>query len=181
VEAARLVIDRLPDARVYIVGEGELQAELEGRARALGLGDRLTFCGFRRDVAEAFAAFDLAVFPSLWEGTPLTVFEALAMGKAIVATDADGLRDVLTNEVDARIVPRRDAAALADGIVSLAGDASLRQRLATNARQTGAAYDINVFVRKMERLYEVLHETSRATSRQTVMREDLTFLTGGAR
>ena len=181
VEAARLVVDRLPDARVYIVGEGELQAELEGRARALGLGDRLTFCGFRRDVAEAFAAFDLAVFPSLWEGTPLTVFEALAMGKAIVATDADGLRDVLTNDVDAKIVPRRDAAALADAIVSLANDASLRQRLAMNARQTGAAYDINVFVQKMERLYELLHETSRVTRRQTVMREDLTFLTGGAR
>ena len=181
VDAARLVIDRLPDARVYIVGEGELQTELEGRARALGLGDRLTFCGFRRDVAEAFAAFDLAVFPSLWEGTPLTVLEALAMGKSIVATDADGLQDVLTNGVDAKIVPRRDAAALADAIVSLANDASLRQRLATNARQTGAAYDIDVFVRKMERLYELLHETSRATSRQTVMREDLTFLTGGAR
>jgi glycosyltransferase involved in cell wall biosynthesis len=181
VEAARLVTDRLPDVRFYIVGEGELQADLEHRARALGLNDRLTFCGFRRDVAEAFTAFDLAVFPSLWEGTPLTVLEALAMGKAIVATDADGLQDVLTNGADAKIVPRRDARSLADAIVSLANDAPGRQRLATNARQTGAAYDITAFVHKMERLYELLHETSRATSRQTVIREDLTFLTGGAR
>ena len=54
------------------------------------------FSGFRRDVAAALSAFDLVVFPSLWEGTPLTVFEALAMGKPIVATDADGLLDVLT-------------------------------------------------------------------------------------
>lgn len=180
VEAARLVIGRLPRARFYIVGEGEQQGELEARARALGLGDRLTFCGFRRDVAEAFTAFDLAVFPSLWEGTPLTVLEALAMGKAIVATDADGLQDVLTDGADARMVPRRDAAALADAIVALAGDEGGRARLGASARATGAAYDINVFVRKMERLYTLLHETSRATSRKTVMREDLSFLAGGA-
>ena len=53
------------------------------------------------------------MFPSLWEGTPLTVFEALAMGKPIVATDADGLLDVLTDRQDALVVPKRDAAALA--------------------------------------------------------------------
>jgi glycosyltransferase involved in cell wall biosynthesis len=178
IEAARLVADRIPRARFYIVGEGELQNELEARARALELGDRLTFCGFRRDVAEAFSAFDLAVFPSLWEGTPLTVLEALAMGKTIVATDADGLQDVLTDGTDARIVPRRDASALADAIVSLAGDERERARLAANARETGAAYDIDVFVRKMQRLYALLHDTSRSTGRQTIVRSDLSFLTG---
>ena len=54
------------------------------------------FVGFAKDVAGVLNAFDLSVFPSLWEGTPLTVFEALAAGKPIVATDADGLLDVLT-------------------------------------------------------------------------------------
>ena len=62
------------------------------RRSALGLGDRFVFAGFARDVARVVSAFDLSVFPSLWEGTPLTVFEALAMGKTILATDADGLR-----------------------------------------------------------------------------------------
>jgi glycosyltransferase involved in cell wall biosynthesis len=180
VEAAKIVSDRLPDARFYIVGEGELAAELEARARSLGLGERLTFCGFRRDVAEAFSAFDLAVFPSLWEGTPLTVLEALAMGKPIVATDADGLQDVLSNGVDARMVPRRDAAALAESIVALARDPQERERLGARARVTGAQYDIDLFVKKMERLYLLLHATSRATKRQGIMREDLSFLTSGA-
>jgi hypothetical protein len=99
----------------------------------------------------------------LWEGTPLTAFEALAMGKPIVATDADGLADILTSGVDARIVPRRDAPALARAIVDLAGDPQARAALSANARLTGARYDIDVFVRKMERLYEVLHRSSRAT------------------
>ncbi len=179
VEAAKLVLERWPRARFYVVGEGELQSELEARARGLGLGDRLIFSGFRADVAEALSAFDLAVFPSLWEGTPLTVLEALAMGKPIVATDADGLQDVLTDGTDARIVPRRDAQALAAAIVELAGDESTRARLALNARATGAGYDISGFVRKMERLYALLHQTSRATRRTTVLREDMSFLTGG--
>ena len=179
VEAARLVVERLPDARFYVVGEGELHRELEARAKSLGLGDRLTLCGFRRDVVEALSAFDLAVFPSLWEGTPLTVLEALAMGKPIVATDADGLQDVLTPGKDARMVPRRNAAALADAIVSIGTDPQERARLAANARLTGAAYDINRFVRKMERLYTLLHESSRATGRRTIMRADLSFLTSG--
>jgi glycosyltransferase involved in cell wall biosynthesis len=180
VEAARRVVDSVADARVYIVGEGELQAELEARAAALKLGDRLIFTGFRRDVAEALAAFDLVVFPSLWEGTPLTVLEALAMGKPIVSTDADGLKDVLTNGHDAMMVRRRDADALAEGLISLARSPAERTRLGAHAKRTGAQYDIDRFVRKMERLYTLLDETSRPTSRAGILQADLSFLTGGA-
>ena len=79
----------------FVVGEGPLRAGARAQARALGLGDRFVFAGFARDVPRVVSAFDVSVFPSLWEGTPLTVFEALAMGKPIVATDADGLVDVL--------------------------------------------------------------------------------------
>jgi glycosyltransferase involved in cell wall biosynthesis len=180
VEAARPVIDALPSARIYIVGEGELQPELEAQAQSLGLGDRLVFCGFRRDVAQALSAFDMLVFPSLWEGTPLTVLETLAMGKPIVATDADGLQDVLTPGTDAIMVPKRDARALATAIIELAGDAAERARLAANARRTGAAYDIDLFVRKMQQLYVLLVETSRPTKRAGVLRADLGFLNAGA-
>ena len=177
VDAARLVLDRLPDARFYIVGEGELEEQLRARARDHGLGDRLVFAGFQRDVAGALSAFDLAVFPSLWEGTPLTVLEALAMGKPIVSTDADGLKDVLTDGRDALMVPRRDPAALAEAIVRAAGDEALRARLSAHARQTGAGYDIDRFVRKMETLYTLLHQTSRPTRRGGILAADLSFLT----
>ncbi len=180
VDAARQVVDALPSARVYIVGEGELQADLQARADALKLGDRLVFTGFRRDVAEALSALDLVVFPSLWEGTPLTVLETLAMGKPIVSTDADGLLDVLTDGHDAVMVPRRDAGALAGAIVRLAGNPAERARLTANAKITGARYDIDLFVRKMERLYELLHETSRATKRAGILKADLSFLTSEA-
>jgi glycosyltransferase involved in cell wall biosynthesis len=177
VEAARLVLNDRPQAKFFVVGEGPLREPLEQQARALGLTDRFVFAGFARDVAAVVSAFDLSVFPSLWEGTPLTVFEALAMGKPIVATDADGLLDVLQHDRDALIVPRRDATALASAIVRMVDDTPLRERLSAAARESGRAYDIAAFVRKMERLYELLSRVSRATRRKGLAQADLTFLT----
>jgi glycosyltransferase involved in cell wall biosynthesis len=179
VEAIPQVLGQYPDARFCIVGEGELHGELQAQAQALGLGERLVFAGFQRDVAAAFSAFDVAVFPSLWEGTPLTVFEALAMGKPIVATDADGLLDVLTDGRDALIVPKRDGAALARGIVAVLGDPARAAALGAQARLTSQRFDIAAFVRKMERLYVMLHETSRATKRQGILSMDTSFLEEG--
>ena len=174
----RTIADRVPHAQGVIVGEGELEPELRAQASALGLGDRLRFAGFQRDVAAAFSAFDLVVFPSLWEGTPLTAFEALAMGKPIVSTDADGLQDILSNGRDALVVPRANAQALADAVVGLAGDAAKQTTLGAGARATGARYDIRAFVTKMQRLYDLLHATSRATHRAGILHEDLGFLSG---
>jgi glycosyltransferase involved in cell wall biosynthesis len=177
VEAAPALLAKYPRARIYIVGEGELLSALEQQAQALKLGDRLVFAGFHRDVAAVLSALDLVVFPSLWEGTPLTAFEALAAGKPIVSTDADGLMDILTNRHDSIVVPKANAAALTRAIDELIDQPTLAGRLAANARQTGAKYDIGVFVRKMERLYEILQQTSRATRRAGVLQADLSFLT----
>jgi glycosyltransferase involved in cell wall biosynthesis len=176
VAAAPRIVSEHPRARVYIAGEGELEQALREQARALDLGDRLVFLGFQRDVAAVLSAFDILVFPSLWEGTPLTAFEALASGKPIVATDADGLLDILTDDQDARIVARRDPPALARAVGELIDQPELAARLAREARRTGARYDIGVFVQKMERLYEILHATSRATRRAGVLDTDLGFL-----
>jgi glycosyltransferase involved in cell wall biosynthesis len=180
VDAARLVLNDRSDARFYLVGEGPLLESLQQQARALGLGDRFVFAGFAKDVARVVSAFDVSVFPSLWEGTPLTVFEALAMGKPIVATDADGLMDVLTHDRDAIIVPKRNAEALAGAIVRMIDDAGLRERLGAGARVTGRQYDIAAFVSKMERLYTLLHDVSRETHRKGILQADLSFLTSRA-
>jgi glycosyltransferase involved in cell wall biosynthesis len=177
VEAARLVLDVRPQARFVLIGEGPLRAELEARAAALGLGDRFRFLGFVKDVPAALAAFDLAVFPSLWEGTPLTVFEAMAAGRPIVATDADGLAEVLRDGQNAALVPRRDAPALARQIVRLIDDPSERARLAAASRQLASQYDIGAFVRKMERLYDVLVRESRVRRRDVAVLPELAFLT----
>ena len=180
VDAAARVVAARPGVRFVLVGEGPLRSDLEAQAARLGLGDRFVFAGFQRDAARTLSAFDLTVFPSLWEGTPLTAFEALAAGKPIVATDADGLVDILADGHDAVIVPKANADALAEKIVWLVDRPEERARLSAAAYESGRGYDIGAFVRKMERLYTLLHDTSRATRRQGVLRADLSFLTSGA-
>ncbi|PYR37270.1 MAG: glycosyltransferase family 1 protein [Acidobacteria bacterium] len=177
VDAASLVVKDRPHARFFLVGEGPLLGDLQAQAARLGLGDRCVFAGFRRDVAQTLSAFDLCVFPSSWEGTPITAFEALAMGKPIVSTDADGLLDILTDDQDAVIVPRRNAEALARKIVSMIDHPAERGRLALAARQSGRRYDIDVFVQKMERLYTLLHQHAKGSHRHALLDADLSFLT----
>jgi len=176
VDAARMVVDQRPRAKFFLYGEGPLLEPLQQQAARLGLGDRFVFGGFVKDVARVLGAFDISVFPSLWEGTPLTVFETMAAGKPIVATDADGLLDVLTDGHDALIVPTRSAAALAEKIVRLIDAPAERARLTANARETSREYDIAAFVRKMERLYGLLHARSRESRRRAIIETDLSFL-----
>ena len=177
VDAAADVVRQRPAARFFLVGEGPLLDDLQAQAARLGLGERFVFAGFRRDVAATLSAFDLSVFPSLLEGTPITAFEALAMGKPIVSTDADGLLDILTPDRDALIVAKRDASALAARIIWAMDRPDERARLGAAARETGRRYDIDGFVRKMERLYQLLHQVSRASHRRGVLGADLAFLT----
>ena len=110
VDAARLVLERAAAARGSS-SSARGRCGRSSRRRRRRSASAIGSCSpaSRATSPRVVSAFDLSVFPSLWEGTPLTVFEALAMGKPIVATDADGLLDVLTDERDAVIVPKRDA------------------------------------------------------------------------
>ena len=87
---------------------------------------------------------------------------------------------MLTPEHDAIIVPKRNARMLADGLVRMMDEPHTRERVRAAAFETGKKYDITAFVRKMERLYELLHRVSRATKRKGVLVSDLSFLTGNA-
>lgn len=161
VEAAARVAKELPEARFVVVGEGPLQPELEAQAERLGIRDRVVFLGFQRDVAACFASFDVAVFPSLWEGTPLTVFECMAMRKPILSTDVDGLREVLVHDDNAVVVPPRDPEALAREMLRLVRDDALRERIAARAHETSKRFGIQAFVDTMQQLYDVLVERYR--------------------
>lgn len=182
IEAAARVAKQLPQARFVVVGEGPLQPELEAQAERLGIGDRVVFLGFQRDVAACFAAFDLAVFPSLWEGTPLTVFECMAMRRPILSTDVDGLREVLVDGDNAIVVQPRDADALAREMLRIMGDAELRERLAQRAYETSQRFGIQAFVDTMEQLYAVLVGRYRDDGRRPVWDygKDFDFLPAGS-
>jgi glycosyltransferase involved in cell wall biosynthesis len=166
IEAAAILAGKRNDVRIAVVGEGPLLSDLEARARELGVSERVSFLGFQRDVAPAIAAFDVSVFPSLWEGTPLTVFEAMAMSKPIVATSVDGLRDVLGDDDNALVVPPKDPGALARALERVLDEPRLASQLSERARETSRRFDIQRFVHKMERLYDVVVDRYRVSGRR---------------
>ena len=122
------------DIRLFIVGDGELRNELENKVKELDLQDSVTFLGYRKDIAECINSFDFCVLPSVFEGFGLVAIEAFMNGKTIVATDIPGLNEVATKE-NGILVPAKDPVALASAIDKLATDATLRQKLASQAKK----------------------------------------------
>jgi glycosyltransferase involved in cell wall biosynthesis len=166
VDAAATVLARRPDARVLIVGDGDLAAPLREQAHGLGLGDRVLFTGHRTDVRDLLGAIDVFCIASTYEGTPLSLFEAMAAGKAIVSTAVDGCREVLEDGVTGLLAPPRDAAALAAALLRVVEDPGLARRLADSARSASTRYDARDGVRRIEALYdEVLSEMKRRSGR----------------
>jgi glycosyltransferase involved in cell wall biosynthesis len=160
---AAQVTREFSDVRFVLVGDGDLRAELEARAAALGLGDRVIFAGHRADIPAVLAALDVVCISSTYEGTPLALFEAMAAGKPIVSTAVDGCREVLSDERTGLLTPPRDPASLARALVRVRKDPDLRRRLGAEAAVESARYDIAECVRRIESLYdEVLAERGAA-------------------
>lgn len=135
IEMASLLARRLPEATFVIVGDGDLRHDLEAQAKRLGIFDRTTFTGWRADVPEAIAGMDVFVMPSLFEGGPTTVLEAMAMGVPVVATRVGMVPDVITDWVTGVVVEPGDAQALADAVARLLSDSRLRTQLGDRARE----------------------------------------------
>ena len=125
IDAISLIVD--DKLHLFIVGDGELRAELENKAKELNLEDKITFLGYRQDIVECINSFDFCVLPSVFEGFGLVAIEAFMAGKTMVATDIPGLNEVVTKE-NGVLVPAKDAKALAAAIESLATDSILRTR-----------------------------------------------------
>jgi glycosyltransferase involved in cell wall biosynthesis len=134
VDAAPAVLARVPDARLAVVGNGELRAELEQRARALGLDGRLRFFDFVPPAARQLASLDVFVLPSSWEAFPISVLEAMACGVPQIATDVGGTAEAVADDETGFLCPPEDPVALADRLARLLGDAALRARMADASR-----------------------------------------------
>ncbi len=119
IQAMPGVIDKIPDARFFIIGGGELLDEFKSMADSLGLNKKLVFTGFREDVGAFYKLADLFVMSSTEEGLGTAVLDALALGKPVVATMAGGIPEAIKNGVTGKLVPTRDPQALADGIVDI--------------------------------------------------------------
>jgi len=140
-QAAERVLNQTPHARVVIVGDGPLREALTTERDERGLTDRVLFTGYRSDIANVMAAFDVYVQSSLWEGLPIVLLEALASGMPIIATNVGGNPEVVEDGGGGLVVPPANADALAAAMMRVAGDSQLR----AGARTTNAAKFIRQF------------------------------------
>jgi glycosyltransferase involved in cell wall biosynthesis len=119
IDAAAEVLPHHPEARILLIGDGELRPEMERRVRSVHIADAVRFLGSRHDVARILAASDIFVLPSLWEGLPMALLEAMASGLPCIATTVSGTKQVIVPEVTGLLVPPGNTFALRDAMVTM--------------------------------------------------------------
>lgn len=119
VHAAAHVCSQRQDVKFIMVGDGPLHEQTEQLVDKLNLGDRIILAGYRTDIPELLSAMDVFVLTSLWEGLPISLLEAMAMRKPVVATDIKGSREVVSNGETGWLVPPRDPVATGDRIIQI--------------------------------------------------------------
>lgn len=134
VEAAALLQRQRPRLKLVVCGDGDRRADLERLAQTRGISAGTLFLGYRFDIPRILAALDLFCLPSLYEGMPVSVLEAWASGKPVVATDVIGIRDLVTDQVNGILVPPDRPQAMADAIAGLLADPAGMHCMADNGR-----------------------------------------------
>lgn len=154
---AIVLIPKDIDVKFLFVGDGELKREAIKLAKELAVYSRIIFMDFRQDVPNILNAVDIYCLPSLWEGLPIGMLEAMAMNKAVIVTAIDGAKEVIKNMENGILVPVQHPEKLAAALVLLTNDVELRQKLGENAGKTILA-DFNVakMTRQIENVYNII-------------------------
>jgi glycosyltransferase involved in cell wall biosynthesis len=163
IAAIDLLQYNLPELRALIVGDGPLRARLEETARAFRLDPMVRFTGHRDDVPRLLAAADLLVLPSLYEGLPNVVLEAMQFARPVVATAAPGTTEVVVDGETGVLVPVHDPPALAQAIRSLVHDPERARRLGAAGRaRVDAEFRAETMIDQFAALYEELARRKRS-------------------
>jgi glycosyltransferase involved in cell wall biosynthesis len=160
-DAMALVRQKVPDAVLWILGEGPDRPALEQQIADLSLGDSVRLLGFRDNPYSYMASADLFVLSSIFEGFGNVVAEALACGTAVVATDCPyGPSEIITDGVSGLLVPPRDPAALAEAIVRVLTDPELRSALAQEGKRRSRDFTAETISGQYAKVFEdVLHRS----------------------
>jgi glycosyltransferase involved in cell wall biosynthesis len=144
--------------RLLMVGDGEQKRDADALVAITDMSGKIIMQSFRQDVPDILAAADIYVLPSLWEGLPLGLLEAMAMGKAVIASRADGTKEVIHHESNGILVNVENLEEeVAAAITRLSHDPSLRARLGEQARATiTATYSAAKMTREVEEIYREL-------------------------
>jgi glycosyltransferase involved in cell wall biosynthesis len=160
IKAFKKALQSNAELHLLMVGEGDQKNEGVALAETLGLQHAITFQPFRPDVPAVLASGDIYVLPSIWEGLPIGLLEAMAMEKAVIGTNVDGTREVIQHMQNGWLTQGQDVEeAVAEAILTLASDSNLRSTLGTQARKD-MLHDFSAaeMTHQIESLYQsILH------------------------
>lgn len=159
IEAIPQILSQHPDARFLCIGYSrsyhDYESQLERRIQELGLSDRVFFRAYPGPIGDVWQVFDMLVHPSKFDSLPLSILEAMAIGKPIVSTSVGGIPEVITHQRNGLLVPPSDSAALAASVSQLLSDPAEARRLGDAARRDyEASLTPAVMARSLERVYE---------------------------
>jgi len=165
IEAAKHVMEGIPDARFLIVGDGPQKAELEYRIKQLGLSSRFIFAGTRGDVPAILSALDLFVLPSLSEALGIAVIEALLMQVPVVATNVGGVPEIVKSGETGLLVSPKDPIRLGEAIAYMHSNRDEASTMAqAGERRVREMFEISRLAQKQVGLYEMLLARRQAES-----------------
>ena len=141
-DAIALLRRRVP-ARLFILGQGELEGDLRRRIRALGLDEAVTLCGFQPNPWKYISRADVFALTSHYEGFGNVLVEAMACGVPVVATASPGTRDIVEHGVDGLLVDAHEPTAVADALARIVGDAAVRARMSAAARMHAGRFALS--------------------------------------
>lgn len=133
-EAFRLLLQTHPECRLRLVGDGDLRAEMEALAREKGISQAVEFCGMQTDVYPYLHDADIFVLPSIYEGNPMTMIEAMGTGLPIVASRVGGIPDMVADG-QSGILVEPEPESICEGLSRLVEDQVLRQFLGQTAQR----------------------------------------------
>lgn len=157
-EAIPKVLTILPNVHFVIIGDGELHTELLEYARRLGIQDHVDFLGLRTDVPSWLRQMDLFVLPSLWEGLPTAIMEAMACGVPVIATDIPGTNELVQDGITGWLVPEKDPQRLAQTILFALENHQLRKFVTQNAMNNLNQFTIEEITNDYIKLYDDILE-----------------------
>lgn len=153
IQSVPKILNLFPDTVFFIAGDGPLRSELENLTKDLGIESRIIFAGFCNDIPAVLSIIDIFVAPSLTEGSPLGILEAMAMGKPIVASNVGGVKEILKDNETGLLVPPKNPEALAEKIIYLLKNGNESKSLVQKASEEIKRYDINSYIKKLEDFY----------------------------
>lgn len=156
-ESASLLLESRSDICFLLVGEGTLKEELKELSVSLKIDKNVIFTGERSDIPEILSLIDIFVLPSIREGLPLTILEAMDCGKPIIATNVGGISEVVTDGVNGKLVPPKDPEALYSAMNGLLDDREMLEKMGNNGKRVcNESFNSKAMVGKIEELYDFL-------------------------